>query len=429
MTSFLAYIYKLRPTGEQEQLFRKFAGCARFIYNKALTERTAHYEKTGKGHSYRDQAKHLTQWRHDPKTTWLGEVPYQFQQSQLAFLELAFQRFFKKITEFPKFKKRGQDDSFSYVPYDVHVDRFNPRIRIPKVGWVRFWENRPVPKTATITQVTVSSYCGDWYVSVSIKQEVDEPKHPTPNKCIGIDVGITRFATFSDGTFIEPLNAFRKQELRLAKAQRKVSRKQKGSNNRRKAQFKVAKIHRKIVRQRNDYLHKASTMICKNHAIICIEDLRVSNMSRSASGTIEKPGKNVTAKSGLNKSILDQGWGYFRRMLEYKALWNGCTLVAVPPNHTSQTCPIPSCQNVDPLNRTSQSEFKCTKCGYEDNADHVGALNVLTRGLDQVGLVLEKGRTDLVSLPSEGCSRTSATGTHRSDLVSPSSTVEMAYAN
>jgi putative transposase len=413
MEIFPGYIYKLRPTSEQEHLFRCFAGTCRFVYNKALAERIDSYEKTGKSPNYVEQARHLTQWRHDPNTTWLKEAPAQAEQSALAFLTIAYSRFFKKVSGFPKFKKRGQGDSFSYTSQNVQLDQVNNRIRLLKLGWVRFWSNREVPKTAKIIQVTVSRYCGDWYVSISTKQEID-PKHYTPNKCIGIDVGITRFVTFSDGNFIKPLNAFRKQELHLAKAQRKVARKQRGSNNRRKAQFKVAKIHRKIARQRQDYLHKASTMICKNHAIICIEDLKVSNMSRSASGTKENPGKNVAAKSGLNKSILDQGWGMFRSMLSYKSAWNGCTLVAVPPQHTSQTCP--KCQNVDRDNRLNQSDFKCTKCGYEDNADHVGALNVLYEGLEILGLELVKGRMDLVSLPSEHGLSVSATGTHRSDL-------------
>jgi putative transposase len=415
MDIFPSYLYKLRPTGEQENLMRRFAGASRFVHNKALETQIECYKETGKKHSYANMCKLLPQWRHDPKTPWLSKIHSQVLQSSLAFLETAYTRFFNSVSDFPKFKKRGQGDSFSY-PQGFKLDQVNSRIFLPKIGWVRFWSNREVSNKAKITWITVSHHCGDWYVSINTKQTIEEPTHPTPAKCVGIDVGITRFATFSDSGFIEPLNAFRQSQLSLAKAQRKVSRKQKGSNNRRKAQVKVAKIHRKIARQRYDYLHKASTMICKNHAIICIEDLNVKGMSASASGTKDHPGKNVRAKSGLNKSIRDQGWGMFRSMLAYKAQWFGCTLVAVPPQYTSQICPVPTCKNKDPLNRTSQSEFKCTKCGYEDNADHVGALNVLYEGLEILGLELVKGRIDLVSLPSEGCSRTSATGTHRSDL-------------
>ncbi|MEF1335987.1 transposase, partial [Vibrio rotiferianus] len=129
---------------------------------------------------------------------------------------------------------------------------------------------------------------------------------------------------------------------------------------------------------RKDYLHKASHQTSKNNAMIVFEDLRVSNMSKSAKGNAEKHGKNVKAKSGLNKSILDQGWYEFRRQLEYKQLWNGGLVVAVPAQYTSQTCPC--CIHVSKDNRKTQSHFECIKCGYTNNADIVGALNILERG-------------------------------------------------
>jgi putative transposase len=195
---------------------------------------------------------------------------------------------------------------------------------------------------------------------------------------VGIDMGIARFATFSDGSHLDALNSFRKHESRLRRYQRAMSRKIKFSNNWRKSKAKVQRIHARIGNARRDYLHKATTTISQNHAIVYIEDLQVRNMSRSAAGSLEQPGKNVAAKSGLNKAILDQGWAEFRRQLEYKLAWAGGILIAVPPQNTSSTCP--RCEHVSADNRKTQARFRCVKCHYTNPADVVGAMNVLERG-------------------------------------------------
>ena len=191
-------------------------------------------------------------------------------------------------------------------------------------------------------------------------------------------MGIVRFATLSDGTFYEPLNSFKHHQDSLRKAQQSLSRKEKFSNNWHKAKSRVQRIHSHIADARNDFLHKVSTVISKNHAMVAVEDLKVRNMSKSAAGSVEEPGTNVSAKSGLNKSILDQGWGEFHRQLEYKLAWNGGTLVKVSPQNTSRTCP--ECGHVSGENRRSQASFKCVKCGFEQNADLVGAVNILRAG-------------------------------------------------
>jgi putative transposase len=182
----------------------------------------------------------------------------------------------------------------------------------------------------------------------------------------------------SDGTHIAPLNSFRKHEIRLRRYQRSMSRKVKFSNNWLKARRRVQTIHARIGNARRDFLHKATTTISQNHAMVCIEDLRVRTLSRSARGNIQAPGQGVRAKSGLNKSILDQGWFEFRRQLAYKLGWNGGMLIAVPPHHTSRTCRV--CGHVAAQNRRSQARFECVHCGYQQNADVVGAMNVLARG-------------------------------------------------
>jgi putative transposase len=157
-----------------------------------------------------------------------------------------------------------------------------------------------------------------------------------------------------------------------------MSRKRKFSNNWKKAKAKIQRIHTRIANSRRDYLHKVTTTISKNHAIVCIEDLQVRNMSKSAAGSSGKPGKNVRAKSGLNRSILDQGWFEFRRQLEYKQAWRGGLVIAVSPGNTSRTCP--ACGQVSGENRRTQARFSCVVCGFEENADLVGAFNVLAAG-------------------------------------------------
>ena len=195
---------------------------------------------------------------------------------------------------------------------------------------------------------------------------------------VGIDMGIARFATLSDGTYHLPLNSFKKHEAALKKAQKALSRKQKFSRNWGKAKKRVSKIHERIANLRKDFLHKISTDVSKNHALVVLENLQVSNMSRSAHGSLENPGKNVAAKSGLNKSILDQGWYEFRRQLEYKLRWRGGFLVLIPPQNTSRRCS--ACGYTDKDNRRSQALFRCLSCGYEANADENAARNILRAG-------------------------------------------------
>ena len=190
------------------------------------------------------------------------------------------------------------------------------------------------------------------------------------------------FATFSDGSFLAPLNSFRQHEQRLARYQRRMARKVKGSKNWNKAKKKVQRVHAEIANVRKDFLHKATTAISRQYALVVLEDLKVRNMSKSAKGSIDSPGKKVRAKSGLNKSILDQGWYEFRRQLEYKMQWQGGWLMTVNPRNTSRTCPV--CGHVSADNRTTQAKFACVSCGHQAHADVVGAINILARGMQNM---------------------------------------------
>ena len=376
MKRLQAFKFELKTTLKQGRLFARFSGCARFVYNKAL-EMQIELRENGKNHlGYAALCKKLTDWRHDPQMAWLAAAPTHPLQQALKDLEKAYTNYFSKRAQYPRFKKRGRRESFRYPdPKQIKLDQGNSRISLPKLGWIRYRNSRAVQ--GTVKNVTVSFRTGKWFIAIQTEREVEVA---TPEgEAIGIDMGIARFATISDGTYVEPLNSFRRHEAALRRAQKAMSRKEKFSNNWIKAIAKVQRIQTRITNVRKDYLHKLSTKISKNHAIVCVEKLQVGNMSRSAAGTVETPGKNVRAKSGLNKSILDQGWYEFRRQLDYKLAWNGGWLELVPPQNTSRTCP--ACSHVSAENRQTQAEFRCVQCGFEGNADVVGATNILRAGL------------------------------------------------
>lgn len=376
MQRLQAFKFELMPNGEQQHNMRRFAGSCRFVFNKALALQKAHFEAGGKFIGYVALAKELTAWRNGTETPWLKEAPVHPLQHALKDLERAYKNFFAKRAAFPRFKRKGERDSFRYPdPKQIKLDQGNARIFLPKLGWVRYRKSREV--LGTVKNATVSFRSGKWHVSIQTEREVEQPI-PTATTAIGIDVGIARFATLSDGSHIEPLNSFKRHQQRLARYQRAMSRKVKGSKNWQKAKRRVQRVHTRIANCRSDFLHKATTAITQNHALIVIEDLKVKGMSASASGTRENPGRKVKQKTGLNRAILDQGWGAFRSMLTYKAGWTGAQLIAVPAHYTSQTCPC--CGHVSADNRTTQARFACVQCGLENHADVVGAINILARG-------------------------------------------------
>ena len=342
MKRLQAYKFQIEPNGEQLRDLRRFAGSCRFVYNKALATQKALYERGEKKLGYAGLCKLITEWRNSSETPWLKDSPVHTLQQTAKDSERAYQNFFEKRADFPRAKKKGRGDSFRYPdPKQFKIDQGNSRIFLPKLGWIRYRNSRDMLGTAK--NITVSSNGGKWFVSIQTEREVEVPI-PVSSTAIGIDVGIARFATMSDGSFVAPLNSFKKHQQRLAKYQRRMSRKVKFSRNWKKARASVQKIHTRIANARKDFLHKTTTTISQNHALVCVEDLQVRNMSKSSKGTVEAPGKKVSQKSGLNRAILDQGWGEFRRQLAYKLHWNGGTLLAVPPHNTSRTCPC--CGNI-----------------------------------------------------------------------------------
>lgn len=372
-----AFKFRLQPNSDQAQKMVEFAGANRFVWNKALALNLSRLENKQPMLWYNELAFWLGLWKQSDEYGFLKTVHSQPLQQTLKNLDRAFKDAFDKtqpLKRLPVFKKKGLSDSFRY-PQGFKLEQQTNRVFLPKIGWVKYRNSRNV--IGEVKNMTVSRRGAHWYVSIQTEYEADIKRHNSTSMT-GVDMGVARFATLSDGTYIKPLNSFKKWEKKLALASRKLARKAKFSANWKKQKQTITRLHERIANARQDFLHKTSTTISKNHAMIVVEDLKVRNMSKSAKGDITSPGRNVKAKSVLNKSILDQGWGMFVQMLEYKQHWSGGEVLKVNPRYTSQTCPC--CGHVSKDNRLTQSRFDCVECGYTQNADLVGALNVLARG-------------------------------------------------
>src|SRR3990167_274347 len=372
-----AYKFRLKPSNIQYQELNKISGACRFAWNKALSLNLNRLQKKQPLMWYHELDFWSKLWKSSDEYSFLKLIPAHCLQQKLKDLDKAFRDAFDKnqpLKRIPKFKKKNLSDSFRF-PEPNHLEINNRRIKLPRLGWMGFHQSQKI--IGNVRNVTISKKNNHWFASIQVETEITN-KITEAKSCIGIDVGIAQFATLSDGTVIKPINSFRKQEKQLKHAQKNLSRKKKFSNNWKKQKNKIGKIHSKITCIRHDFLHKLSTQFSKNHAMIVIEDLKISNMSKSASGTVESPGKNVSAKSGLNKSLLDQGFGEFKRQLEYKINWQGGILIKVNPQYTSQKCHV--CGHIDKENRKSQSNFACIACHHKENADINAAKNILSSG-------------------------------------------------
>ena len=374
--------YRLEPDAEQRARLRVLCGHSRFVWNQALAECNRLQESGERVPRYQAMSKWLTAWKRAPEMAFLNEAYTDNLQQKLMDLDKAWQRYFDRVNgaERPRLKRKGRSrDSVRFVNFPKYCGLNGRFVKLPaKLGWMKFRRSRKIQ--GRIKSCTVSFEGGHWWISFQAERTVPDPVRP-PGPSVGIDAGIARFATLSDGTHVAPRNSFTHALERLAKRQQALARKCKGSNNWKKAKARVTRLHTHIANCRRDFLHKTSTSISKNHAMVVVEDLEVSNMSASARGDVETPGRNVRAKAGLNRAILDQGWYEFRRQLAYKLRWRGGELVAARPHHTSQTCP--ECGHIDAGNRPSQAVFCCLRCGFDANADVVGAINILSRGMQQ----------------------------------------------
>ena len=373
-----AFRYRLEPTEEQARQLVSYVGHARFVWNKALGINLRRLRSGQRIMRYGEMDFWLKLWKQSEDFGFLREAPSHALQQKLRDLDRAFMDAFdpgQPNKRLPRFKRKGRHDTIRFPdPKQIALD--GNRIKLPKLGWMRMRLSRPV--VGEIRNATVSLHAGRWFVSIQTEMEVPEPVHPS-DTAIGVDLGVANMATLSDGSTFPGAKALKRLDRKLARAQRRLARMQKFSNNWKRQCERIARIHAKISDARMDAIHKATTAISKSHALACLEDLRVRDMCASARGTVDSPGRNVRAKAGLNRSILDAGWGEFRRQLEYKLRWLGGCLVLVDPRHTSQRCS--ACGHVDAASRPSQAVFRCVACGHCDNADVNAAKNILAAGI------------------------------------------------
>ena len=374
-----AFKFRLKPSDDQLQKIHEYSGHCRFLWNKILSMNLERLENKHKLIWYYEICHWLTLWKKSEEYGFLKDAPSQCLQQKIKDLDKAFKDTFDKkqpLKRIPKFKRRGLNDSIRF-PEPKHIQIENRRIKLPKLGWMGFYKSQSID--GTIKNATVTRCAGKWYISIQVEQEVNQQVHPADG-AIGIDLGIKKFVACSNGNYFDSANAFKKLQSKLAKSQRCLAKKKRFSENWKNQKRKIQKIHSNICNTRRDFQHKLSTNLSKNHAMIVTEALKINNMSKSASGTIEAPGKNVRAKSGLNRSILDQGWSEFKRQLKYKLEWLGGVYVEVNPAYTSQKCF--SCACIDKNNRPKkkQSKFYCISCGHTENADINAAKNILAAG-------------------------------------------------
>lgn len=357
-----AYRYELLPTPTQYTLLAKSAGVARFAYNWGLAEQQKHYQETGNFFSDPDLRRRLNTIKGD-QFPWMYEVSKCCAQEALINLNRALQNFFRGRKQgrkigFPRFKKKGQRDGFKLTG---SIEVRPNKVQLPRLGVVRTKERTAVE--GRILSAAVSREADRWFVSFACEVEVADPQ-PVRGPAVAIDVGLKDFAAMWDGTEARKVQApkpLARYLKRLKRLQRQASRKQKGGNNRRKANMKVARLHRRIRNIRQDFLHKFTTGLAKTKSAIVLEDLNVAGMMRS--GT-------------LSRAVADVGWSDMRRMLAYKCQWYGSRLILAPRFYpSSKLCSACGCkQDKMPLNIR---EWTCPECGTHHDRDMNAAKNLL----------------------------------------------------
>lgn len=352
-----AYKFRIYPNQRQTELIAKTIGCSRFVFNHFLNKWNTSYKLEGKGLSYSSCSSELPTLK--TELPWLKEVDSIALQSSLKNLDDSFKRFFKKQNERPAFKsKKNPVQSYTTKLTNGNIAIEGNKLKLPKLGLVKFAKSREVD--GRIINATIRrNPTGKYFVSLLVETEVfNLPK--TGTTC-GIDVGIKDFAILSDGTIYSNPKFLRTLEDKLAKEQRILSRREKFSNNWHKQRIKVAKIHEKISNAREDYLHKISTEIVKNHDIIGLEDLKVSNMLKNRK---------------LAKAISEVSWTKFKTMIQYKAYWYGKEAVIIGKTFaSSQLCSVCGYKNKDVKNLKVRT-WTCPECHSVHDRDGNASVNI-----------------------------------------------------
>lgn len=367
--------YKLKPTKAQAITFGWWLGTCRFVYNMCLGHKQDLYKNYGVNISCNDLKNELTFIRNE--YNWVGEVHSQTLQDAVERMDKAYKSFFKG-GGFPKFAKKEIYSSFAFKQ-KVGVCENTNKIKLPCIGKVSFHKSCEVP--SQIKYAIVKKEYDGWYISLAC--DIEPEILPSSKNIIGIDLGIKDYLITDKGEKVDNPKFLAQYELELKECHQALSRKQKGSNNKKKAIFNLQKVYAKSRNKRKNFLHKLSTKIINENQVIIVEDLMVKNMSRRCKPKQDEQGKFLpngqAAKSGLNKSILDAGWGMFVDMLEYKAAFHGRTFVKVPPHNTSKKCSY--CQRLNPELTLNDRVWVCDGCGTEHDRDVNAAINIRERGL------------------------------------------------
>ena len=358
-----AYKYKIIPSDNQIKKLSSFFGCSRFIYNWGLNRKSEFFAESKENKSCFTLIKEVTKLKKQDEYSWLKDIHSQILQMSLRNLDNAYTNFFKKRSDFPKFKKKSNRQSFQY-PQGVKIK--NNKIFLPKIGWVNYFNSRDFIgdiKTVTVTKTP----SGKYFVSVLVDTKEDKTiKKPILDKTsVGLDFGVKDLVITSDGVVFENQKHFQKMKSKLRVEQRSLSRKKKGSNNWHKQRPVVAKLYEKVTNQRLDYLHKISTQLVNEYDTICIEDLSVESMLK---------------EKKMSSLIADASWRTLRTMLEYKCNWYGKNLSVIGRfEPSSKRCN--HCGHINKDLKLYDREWNCPKCQRTLDRDLNASLNIKFYGL------------------------------------------------
>jgi putative transposase len=363
--------YRLLPSPAREAVLRDHCAHARFVWNLAVEQHSHWYPGRKSAPGYLEQCRQLTAAR--AGYPWLATGSQMVQQQALRDSAHAMVSFFdvRNPTGRPSWRKAGRDEGFRVVALKSgevrRMSRHVGEVRVPKAGWVRFRWSRAVPAGVKSYRVT-RDRAGRWHVAfAAIPAAIEGPGN---GEIVGLDRGVAVSAALSTGELRAPgLTA--PERKRVRRLERKVARARRGSSRRKRVNQAIARLRARETDRRKDWAEKASTDITRRFDLIRVEDLQIANMTRSAKGTRENPGRNVRQKAGLNRGILASGWGLLVRRVGEKAPGR---VEKINPAYTSQRCS--ACGQVDPKSRESQAVFRCTACGFACNADVNAAKNI-----------------------------------------------------